>query len=50
MGQYADFQRLYEKYESKGLVVLGFPCNQFGKQEPGTDAEIKGKSFPLALI
>ena len=34
MGQYADFQRLYEKYESKGLVVLGFPCNQFGKQEP----------------
>jgi len=41
VGQYADFQRLYEKYESKGLVVLGFPCNQFGKQEPGDEASIK---------
>ncbi|WP_449314241.1 glutathione peroxidase [Rosistilla ulvae] len=39
--QYAGLQALYEKYQDKGLVVLGFPCNQFGKQEPGTSAEIK---------
>jgi glutathione peroxidase len=39
--QYQGLQTLFEKYESKGLVVLGFPCNQFGAQEPGTNAEIK---------
>lgn len=39
--QYAGLQELYEKYQDKGLVVLGFPCNQFGSQEPGTEAEIK---------
>lgn len=39
--QYAGLQDLFKKYESKGLVVLGFPCNQFGAQEPGTSAEIK---------
>src|SRR5689334_5316486 len=39
--QYAGLQELFKKYESKGLVVLGFPCNQFGAQEPGTSAEIK---------
>lgn len=38
--QYNDLEALYEKYKDKGVVVLGFPCNQFGKQEPGTDAEI----------
>jgi len=38
--QYEDLEALYEKYKDKGLVVLGFPCNQFGKQEPGTDAQI----------
>jgi glutathione peroxidase len=38
--QYKNLQAIYEKYQDKGLVVLGFPCNQFGKQEPGTDAEI----------
>lgn len=32
---------LYEKYSEKGLRILGFPCNQFGGQEPGTEAEIK---------
>ncbi|QEG42094.1 glutathione peroxidase [Roseimaritima ulvae] len=39
--QYADLQAMYEKYKDKGLVVLGFPSNQFGKQEPGSNAEIK---------
>jgi len=32
---------MYEKYKSQGFVILGFPCNQFGSQEPGTNAEIK---------
>lgn len=39
--QYKGLQALHEKYAARGLVVLGFPCNQFGKQEPGTDKEIK---------
>jgi glutathione peroxidase len=39
--QYKELQAVYEKYKDKGFVVLGFPCNQFGGQEPGTDAEIK---------
>ncbi|MFO1490157.1 MAG: glutathione peroxidase [Kiritimatiellia bacterium] len=39
--QYAQLQELQAKYEGRGLVVLGFPCNQFGGQEPGTAAEIK---------
>src|SRR5262245_31784566 len=39
--QYAGLEALYEKYKDKGLVVLGFPCNQFGAQEPGTNEEIK---------
>jgi glutathione peroxidase len=39
--QYKELQAIYEKYKDKGLVVLGFPCNQFGSQEPGTDAQIK---------
>ncbi len=38
--QYADLESLQKKYKDKGLVVLGFPCNQFGKQEPGTSEEI----------
>ncbi len=38
--QYAGLQELYEKHKDQGLVVLGFPCNQFGKQEPGTAKEI----------
>src|SRR5262245_14609779 len=38
--QYEQLETIYEKYQGKGLVVLGFPCNQFGKQEPGTEAEI----------
>ena len=38
--QYAGLQQLYAKYKDKGFVVLGFPCNQFGSQEPGSDAQI----------
>ena len=39
--QYKSLEALYEKYKDKGLVVLGFPANEFGAQEPGTDKEIK---------
>lgn len=39
--QYTELQALYAKYKDKGLVVLGFPANEFGRQEPGTDQEIK---------
>ena len=39
--QYAGLERLYRRYRDRGLVVLGFPCDQFGHQEPGTDAEIR---------
>jgi len=39
--QYKGLQSLHEKYAGRGLAVLGFPCNQFGRQEPGTAAEIK---------
>lgn len=39
--QYEGLQALHKKYADKGLVVIGFPCDQFGGQEPGTDAEIK---------
>lgn len=38
--QYEELEQLHEKYGAKGLSVLGFPCNQFGKQEPGTEAQI----------
>jgi glutathione peroxidase len=39
--QYRELEQLYERYKEQGLVVLGFPCNQFGSQEPGDEAEIK---------
>ena len=52
--QYAGLESVYEKYRSQGLVVLGFPCNDFAAQEPGTNAEIQqfcetrfGVQFPL---
>lgn len=52
--QYKGLQALYEKYRDRGLEVLGFPCNQFGSQEPGSDEEIQqfcelnyGVSFPV---
>jgi glutathione peroxidase len=38
--QYSGLEALYRKYQDKGFVVLGFPCNQFGAQEPGDAAEI----------
>ena len=52
--QYTDLERIYEQYHDKGFEVLAFPANNFGQQEPGTNAEIKGfcltkysVSFPL---
>ena len=52
--QYAGRQSLYERYKAQGLVVAGFPCNDFGAQEPGTNEEIKifctekyNVSFPM---
>ena len=52
--QYAGLQKLYEKYSDKGLVVLGFPANNFMGQEPGNDDQIKefctanyGVTFPM---
>ncbi len=40
-GQYAGLEDLQKKYKDKGFTVLGFPCNDFGQQEPGTEKEIK---------
>ncbi len=52
--QYADLEKLYEKYKGN-LVIIGFPANNFGQQEPGTNAEIAefcsknyGVTFPMA--
>lgn len=52
--QYAGLEELYKKYKEQGFEVLGFPCNQFGAQEPGNEEEIQqfcslnfGVSFPL---
>jgi glutathione peroxidase len=52
--QYAGLEKLYEELKDEGFVVLGFPCNQFGGQEPGTEDEIGefcqlnyGVSFPM---
>lgn len=39
--QYEGLEELYEKYKDQGFVILGFPCNQFGAQEPGGNEEIK---------
>lgn len=51
---YRGLQELYERYRDRGFTVLGFPCNQFGAQEPGSEAEIQrfcetrfGVTFPL---
>ncbi len=52
--QYAELEALYEKHQAEGFAVLGFPCNQFGSQEPGGESEIGafcqknyGVSFPM---
>ena len=52
--QYEGLEQLYQKFKERGFVVLGFPCNQFGNQEPGSESEIAkfcrlnyGVSFPL---
>ncbi len=52
--QYEDMQKIWEKYQDKGIVILGVPSNNFGKQEPGSNSEIKkfceskfGISFPM---
>jgi glutathione peroxidase len=52
--QYKGLEQVYEQFKDKGAVVLGFPCNQFGGQEPGSDAEVGafceknfGVTFPL---
>jgi glutathione peroxidase len=52
--QFAALQSLYDKYSEKGFTILGFPCNQFGEQDPGTDEEIQsfcslnyGVTFPM---
>ena len=52
--QFAGLEELHKQYAGRGLVVLGFPCNQFGAQEPGTEAEIAafcrenfGPTFPM---
>jgi glutathione peroxidase len=52
--QYEGLEELNKTYKDKGLVILGFPCNQFGSQEPGSDAEVQefckltyGVSFPV---
>lgn len=39
--QYEALQKIYEQFKDKGLVILGFPCNQFGLQEPGSNQEIQ---------
>lgn len=53
--QYEGLEKIYKKYQDKGFVVIGFPANEFGAQEPGTNEEIKdfcqtnyGVKFPLA--
>jgi len=52
--QYKELEALHKQYQQRGLVILAFPCNQFGAQEPGSNAEIMqfcevnyGVSFPL---
>lgn len=52
--QYKGLEELYRKYKDKGFVIIGFPCNQFGGQEPGSESEIKNfcestfeVSFPM---
>jgi glutathione peroxidase len=43
--QYKGLEELHKTYQDKGLVILGFPCNQFGGQEPGTNEGIESVNF-----
>jgi glutathione peroxidase len=52
--QYADLEKLYQKYKDRNFIIIGFPANNFLRQEPGTDSEIKafcqlnyGVTFPM---
>ncbi len=52
--QFAGLEELYQQYKDRGLEIIGFPCNQFGKQDPGSNEEIQefcqlnyGVSFPM---
>lgn len=52
--QFAGLEQLYQQYRDRGLMILGFPCNQFGRQDPGSNTEIQefcqlnyGVSFPV---
>lgn len=52
--QFAGLEKLYEKYRERGFSILGFPCNQFGRQDPGSNTEIEqfcqvnyGVNFPM---
>ncbi|WP_281884374.1 glutathione peroxidase [Paenibacillus sp. YYML68] len=52
--QYEDLQKLYDRYKDRGFVILGFPCNQFADQEPGTNDDVHtfctlryGVTFPM---
>ena len=52
--QYEGLEKLYKQYKEKGLVILGFPCDQFAHQEPGSDSDIQqfcsinfGVTFPI---
>jgi len=50
--QYTGLEALYQKYKDKGLVIVGFPCNDFGGQEPGTNEEIKtfcSTTYPITF-
>lgn len=54
--QYEGLEKLYQTYKERGLEVIGFPCNQFAEQEPGTDSEVRefcklryGVTFPLSV-
>jgi glutathione peroxidase len=52
--QFDGLEKLYQKYKDRGFVILGFPCNQFGSQDPGSQDEIEsfckvnyGVTFPI---
>jgi len=46
--QYKGLEELYQKYRDRGFTIIGFPCNQFMEQEPGSNQKISGVTFPLS--